>query len=93
MTDTTTNSSEKLLKRTSKSWVSESMVKYFQEIGFEDLLEDGLQLIKNRRVLDFSVGKGVFSARVFGETGAPALVSVSLPVSYTHLTLPTICSV
>jgi len=74
------SSSEKLLKRTSKSWVSENMLKYFQEIGFEELLEEGLELIRNRRVLDFTVNKGVFSARVFGETGAPSLVSISLPL-------------
>ena len=32
------------------------------------------------------------NARAAGDTGSPE-VQVALPVSYTHLTLPTICSV
>ena len=72
------NQPDSFFKRTSKSWVSETLLSTFNEIGFDELLEEGLELVRSRRVLDFGVSKGACSARVFGETGAPVLVQVNL---------------
>lgn len=74
------NTKEGFLTRTSKSWVSDRVRGLFDDIGFDEVLAEGIELIKNRRVLDFTIQKGRFSARVFRETGAPKLVSVDLPV-------------
>jgi len=71
---------ETFLKRCAKSWVSEKMRLAFNQLGLERQLDEAIVLIKKRRVLDFSVSKGAFNARVYGDVGAPKVVSVKLPV-------------
>lgn len=73
-------SRESLLKRIDKSWVSQKSQQLFNQIGFDEQLDDAILLIKKRRVLDFVVTTGSFSARVYGDVGAPKVVSVAIPV-------------
>ncbi len=73
-------SREALQKRIDKSWVSKKSQQLFDQLGFDEQLDDAILLIKKRRVLDFVVTTGSFSARVYGDVGAPKVVSVSIPV-------------
>lgn len=70
---------EILQKRTSKSWISERVALLFQSHGFDEALEEGIELIRKRRVLDFVVVGGSFGARVFGEEGPPTRIDIKIP--------------
>jgi uncharacterized Zn finger protein len=71
---------ETFLKRCAKSWLSEKLRVTFDQADFDSLLNEALELIKKRRVLDFSVNKGICTARIYGDVGAPKIVSIKLPV-------------
>ena len=65
-------------------------IKWFKEIGIDDVAEVGGKNASLGEMYQNLVGEGVRVPNGFAVT---ASAYKYIPVSYTHLTLPTICSV
>ena len=60
-----------LLKRAGRTWYAERLDGLFETLGLGAYLEDALELIKHRRLLDFSIFPGRLSAKIQEESGKP----------------------
>ena len=69
---------ERLIDRSRTSWISSEVVNLLQDTEFPKLANEGYELIRRRRVLDFLVIPGSFSARVYGDDSKPRKVEVKL---------------
>ncbi len=65
-------------KHRPRSWLSEQILNVFDQGGIEPLLEEGFELVKKGRVLDFSVHRGTMSAKVQGERYQPYLAEIAI---------------
>lgn len=56
---------------TNSSWLTERILSVLHRLGVEPYLDQGLQLVKKRKILDFHVSPGMILAKVQGERYRP----------------------